>query len=148
MGRIVVGVDGSEQSAAALRWAVDEARLRGASIDAVHVYELQPTLAYGYATAPIAPEVIDQTTQGARERAGQLLDEALGAIEAGDVVIEPVLIEETGTAAALVERSRGADLLVVGSRGRGGFQELLLGSVSHQCASHALCPVVILRSAD
>jgi nucleotide-binding universal stress UspA family protein len=63
------------------------------------------------------------------------------------VEVQGVTVESRHPAQALVERSRGADLLVVGSRGRGGFKRLLLGSVSQQCAHHAECPVVIIRSA-
>lgn len=144
MGRIVVGVDGSEQSEAALRWAIDEARLRGAIVEAVHVYE-PASMVYGYAETPVPPDVIDQNAQSARQDAARLLDDVLGRVDAGEVVIEPVDVDDVGPAQVLVRRSQDAELLVVGSRGRGGFQELLLGSVSHQCANHAACPVVILR---
>lgn len=142
---IVVGVDGSDESAAALRWAVDEARLRGVGVQAVHVYQPQGTLAYGYVDAPLAPEVIDQNMQAARQSADELLAAAIGRVQTADVTIEPILVDDVGPAGALVRQSQDAELLVVGSRGRGGFQELLLGSVSHQCANHATCPVVIVR---
>lgn len=146
MGRIVVGVDGSEQSEAALRWAVDAARLRGATVEAVHAYEPMPMVGYGFAPAPVATDMVEEMAQTARQDAKRLVDEAIRRVEAGDVMVEAVAVEEVGAARALVERSRDADLLVVGSRGRGGFQELLLGSVSHQAANHAACPVVIVRN--
>lgn len=142
---IVVGVDGSEESDAALRWAIDEARLRGVGVEAVHVYQPYGTLAHGYADAPVAPDVIDQSAQVAQEDARRLLAAAIGRVEPADVPVEPIMVDDVGPARALVRQAQEAELLVVGSRGRGGFQELLLGSVSHQCANHAACPVVIIR---
>lgn len=157
MSGIVVGVDGSAESHAALRWAVEEARFRATSVEAVYVYEHTPSwLAYGYAEGiPVySPEPpADPATQqeAARGRAQRLLDEAVASLgRVDDVPISTVAIEDRRPARALVEHSKRADMLVVGSRGRGGFAELLLGSVSHQCANHAACPVVIVsqRSAE
>jgi nucleotide-binding universal stress UspA family protein len=140
-GTIVVGVDGSDGSRAALRWALEEAALRGARLEAVVTWQV-PT--YAYAGVAVMPPLAELA-----EAASASLEEAIAAVttELGDtaagVEIERVVLE--GPAAGLlVERSRDADLLVVGSRGYGGFRGLLLGSVSHQCASHAHCPVVVV----
>jgi nucleotide-binding universal stress UspA family protein len=78
-----------------------------------------------------------------REDAEKALDVALGEVDTSGVEVERVVVEGPA-GGALVEASRGAELLVVGSRGRGGFKGLLLGSVSQQCAHHAECPVVIV----
>ncbi len=140
-GRIVVGVDGSEGSRAALRFALEEAALRGAEVDAVATWQAPP---YAYTGVAVAPPVLDLS-----ESAEAALDEAVTQERAAldghtaEVVVNQVVVH--GAAApVLIERSREADLLVVGSRGFGGFRGLLLGSVSHQCASHAHCPVVVV----
>ena len=139
--RIVVGVDGSEESLAALRWALREARLRGASLEVVHAWHY-PYAAYTDITGMAAGVV----TREDLAKVGQLvLEESLRAGEAtrGDVPVRPTLVQGT-PAEALLRVAAGADLLVVGSRGRGGFTGLLLGSVSQQCAHHAPCPLVII----
>jgi nucleotide-binding universal stress UspA family protein len=138
---IVVGVDGSEQSKAALRWALDEARLRGASLRVVHAWWAYPAFVPG---APIIATEWEELRESADEFVESFVAEVLG--EPDDVEITAVAVH--GTAApALVEASQEADLLVVGSRGLGGFTGLLLGSVSQQCAHHAPCPLVIVRGA-
>ena len=136
MKRIVVGVDGSEASGAALTWAVEEARLRDAEVDAVHVWSPLTALAGGFAPAP---------AYGRDELAAArtTLDRACDAVEPGVTINR--LVEEGPVAPCLLETARGADLLVLGSRGWGGFAGLMLGSVSQQCAQHAPCPVVIVR---
>ncbi len=146
MSRIVVGIDGSEESKAALRWAIEEARYRDATVEVVHVH--QPPAMYGYPPTSLAPELLQDTEDALRRQAGQLLDEVVGAVEPGEILVERTVLQDVGAAQALVARSRGADLLVVGSRGRGGFKGLLLGSVSQQSANHAACPVVIIRGSD
>lgn len=141
-GRIVVGVDGSDGSISALRWALDEARLRGATLDVVHTWHL-PYAAYtevsGMAAGAVSREDVQQLGQ-------QMLDrsiEAAGSAVSG-VPVNPILVQ--GSAAPiLLEAAVGADLLVVGSRGHGGFVGLLLGSVSQHCAHHAPCPVVVVH---
>ena len=141
MARIVVGIDGSDHSKKALRWALDEARLRGASLHVVYAWML-PVYATGYGFAPgdlFDPKVI---SDGATEQLDKAVAEVVG--DATDVKVERKTVE--GMAAqVLVEEAAGADLLVVGSRGHGGFAGLLLGSVSQQAAQHASCPVVIIR---
>ena len=139
MERIVVGVDGSQAAREALRWAIDEAGRRDATVEAVYAWH-QPFM-NGY----IIEGEMDLGHY--EEDAQHMLDAAVDAAgDSGDVPIERKLV--TGSAAsALVEEAKGAVLLVVGSRGRGGFTGLLLGSVSQQAAHHAPCPVVIIPPA-
>ena len=141
-GRLVVGVDGADPSLDALRWTLAEAALRGATVEAVRVWQYPPLTYLPGVTAPPA-FAHDQLEAEARA----LLGEAVDVVVAEDATRVPVeqLLMEGGPVDALLQRSRGADLLVVGHRGRGGFRELLLGSVAHQCSSHAACPVVIVR---
>src|SRR6266496_298712 len=82
----------------------------------------------------------------ARGRAEELVDELLGEVGVAGVEVQPIVVQERHPADALVELSSDADLLVVGSRGRGGFHELLLGSVTHALVLHATCPVVVVSS--
>lgn len=139
MERIVVGVDGSQAAREALQWAVDEARRRNATVEAVYAWH-QPFMA-GY----MLEGELDLGHY--EEEAQEILDRAVDALkDSGDVTIERKLV--AGSAAgALVDEAKGAALLVVGSRGRGGFAGLLLGSVSQQTAHHAPCPVVIIPAA-
>jgi nucleotide-binding universal stress UspA family protein len=143
MNAIVVGVDHSPGAKAALIFAEKEARLRGATLRAVHAWQ------YGY---------IGYTgLEGAMPALGGDIKELHAAAEAAleasvrealpdsHVEIERRTIQGV-PAGVLVDESRDADLLVVGSRGHGGFVGLLLGSVSQQCAHHAECPVVIVHA--
>jgi nucleotide-binding universal stress UspA family protein len=134
-GLIVVGVDGSENSRQALVWAVEEARLRDARVRVVHAWWLYPMLT--------ADTEAPHHTDDARGAVQTFVTEILG--EEHDVEIEVVAVQGQQASAALVDAAREAELLVVGSRGAGGFSSLLLGSVSQQCAHHAPCPVVIVR---
>ncbi len=149
---VVVGVDGSAGGKAALQWSLDEARLRKTPLRIVHAW------AYGYmgATAggygyvgglgsytAVSSDVAD--LQGAAERLlDQMIEEAVG--EAEDVEIERRVVDGHA-AAVLIAAVVPGDLLVVGSRGHGGFAGMLLGSVSQQCVHHAPCPVVVVRPA-
>jgi nucleotide-binding universal stress UspA family protein len=140
--RIIVGVDGSEGSRAAFRWAIDEARYRRCPVEVVTTY--LPTYVpaapdFGY--VPLDPiDLVDEV----RKMQDSLVSEVLAAGGGPDVHVEQRLIK--GRAAdTLLEAAQTATLLVVGNRGRGGFRGLLLGSVSHQIAQHAPCPVVIIR---
>lgn len=130
--RIVVGVDGSQPSFEALEWAATEARLRGARLELLHATFYRP-------------EMLKLFPGAARDEAA-ILDEAVARVRSVEPAVE-VVARQTGppAAKALVEASEGAELLVVGSRGLGGFDELVMGSVSHQCAHHGQCPVVIIR---
>lgn len=129
--RIVVGIDGSEASDQALAWAAAEAQMTGASLE-VHT-------AYGPGYEFVTREDVRQWMQG-------LVDVALARVKslAPEVPVTGATHEDAPSK-ALVEASEGADLLVVGSRGHGGFAGLLLGSVSLHCVMHAHCSVVVVR---
>jgi nucleotide-binding universal stress UspA family protein len=138
-GRIVVGVDGSASSMAALRWAIRQAKLTGSSVDAVIAWHVPA----GYGIAPVGDGAVDFEGD-----AKQVLADALNQVtgtESGGLVRPSVV--EGRTAEVLVRAARGADLLVVGSRGHGEFTSALLGSVSHFCVHHASCPVLVIRGA-
>jgi nucleotide-binding universal stress UspA family protein len=143
---IVVGIDESDASKDALRWGIEEGRLRKAPVVALHAWEppiIPPVAAVGpVPPAPLLdlPVVIRELKEAAEELVGVVVREVAG--EGSDV--RPVAVEGAA-ASALIDAGEGADLLVVGSRGLGGFKGLLLGSVSLQVAHHAPCPVVIHR---
>jgi nucleotide-binding universal stress UspA family protein len=152
-GIVVVGVDGSAGAKAALRWAIAEARLRQARLRAVHVWTPDYAAGYlggGYASMGggygyLGADAADYVS-GMRQAAEEMLERVMAemAVEAEGVAIDRAVIE--GVAArVLVEATGPDDLLVVGSRGHGGFAGLLLGSVGQQCAHHARCPVVIVH---
>jgi nucleotide-binding universal stress UspA family protein len=141
MERIVVGVDGSEGARRALLWAMKEARLRGASIEAVNAWHV-PYLDYGAYVPAVDPAIFHAAAR-------QVLNDAVGSVDQSGLVRPIECAAAQGTAAvALFEVAKGADLLVVGARGLGGFTGLLLGSVSHQVAQHHGCPVVIVPPED
>jgi nucleotide-binding universal stress UspA family protein len=137
---IVVGVDGSEGARDALRFALEEAWVRGTSVRVVAAWHI-PVAAYGGAFVPPDPALVGQLGPEARRAAERAVEDA-GELAAG-VDVETVVREGT-PARVLLEEADNADLLVVGSRGLGGFRGLLLGSVSQQCAHHAPCPLVIV----
>jgi nucleotide-binding universal stress UspA family protein len=142
-GRIVVGVDGSPGSLHALSWAGREARLRNATLEVVAAWTY-PTLVLLVPVAPDPPAV-----KTLRKHAREMVDRALEKVT-DDVVgvnLEPRVLEGDSSA-VLLDRAKEADLLVVGSRGLGGFRGLLQGSVSQQCAQHATSPVVVVPSPD
>jgi len=140
MPMIVVGVDGSDESKAALRWALEEARLRNATVRAVYAWRDPYVLAPGFGL----PE--DFEFDALRERAVETLDAVVAEV-AGKTSHVPVegVVAEGPAGSVLVQAAEGAELLVVGSRGHGGFVGLLLGSVSQQCVTHAPCPVLVVR---
>jgi nucleotide-binding universal stress UspA family protein len=139
---VVVGVDGSEGSKRALRWALEEARLRRAELKVIRAWLYPQIGAYGAVPAELA--YVDVLRSDVQEMLDVLVDEVAG--ENPGVAIVRV-VAEGPPAQVLIEAAADADLLVVGSRGRGGFAGLLLGSVGQQCAHHASCPVVIVRDA-
>jgi nucleotide-binding universal stress UspA family protein len=143
MSLIVVGVDGSEGAQAALEWAAAEARLRGARLRAVHAWHL-PAAAYGSGgfVPPVGVTWEDDLEAAARTALDAMLDATSDQLAGIEVERH---VGEGPAATVLIEAAGDADLLVVGSRGLGGFKELLLGSVGHQSAQHAPCPVVIVR---
>ncbi len=139
--RIVVGVDGSPSSKAALAWAVRQAGLTGASVDAVIAWHYPP-MVMGVPFAPL--EVLDAAA--CSEHAAQVLNGAISeTVDPGGSVKISSTVRAGSAYEVLLDASKGADLLVVGSRGHGGFTEALLGSVSQACVHHAHCPVVIIR---
>jgi nucleotide-binding universal stress UspA family protein len=144
MNLIVVGVDRSDGAKAALAFAHEEARLRGATLRAVHAWQFGYN---GYAGFDGAVSSFGDGISELREAAAAALEATVAEAlpSPGEVTIEQRVVEGVA-GAVLIDESRSADLLVVGSRGHGGFAQLLLGSVSQQCAQHAVCPVVIVRS--
>ena len=139
--RIVVGVDGSPSSRTALAWAVRQAELTGASIEAVAAWHY-PVMTGGYAWAPASGlDDSDWSDIAAKE-----LTDAISETVGSDSPVKiSTSVQEGNAAQVLLEAADGADLLVVGSRGHGGFTGALLGSVSQHCAHHAPCPLVIVR---
>ena len=139
MAMIVVGVDGSEESKEALRWAHEEALLREASVRAVCAWHDPYLVTPGFGPPQdFAPDAL-------RERAVELLDAIIADVASYSEVHVDATVAEGRAASVLVDAADGADLLVVGSRGHGGFVGLLLGSVSQQCVTHAPCPVLVVR---
>jgi nucleotide-binding universal stress UspA family protein len=139
MNRIVVGVDGSESSKDALRWAIDEAQLHGAELIALHAWTF-PVMSGPIPFNGVVNDPIDWEAE-ARESLARTVKEVA---DGSDISVQTRLVNKAASI-ALVAASEAADLLVVGSRGHGGFAGLLLGSVGQQCAHHAHCPVVIVR---
>jgi nucleotide-binding universal stress UspA family protein len=168
VARIVVGVDASPGARRALAWAAAEARLRRAVLEVVHAFQARHLAAPFYfpsqhavpgttEDAALEPAQLEMTAtmqdraefeEVFRSRAERVLDTLLGEVQeaVGDVEVRRTVIEDRHPAEALVSVSADADLLVVGSRGLGGFTEMLLGSVSHAAVLHAVCPVVVVPS--
>ena len=148
MELIVVGVDSSASAKAALRFALEEAHLRGARVRVVHAWQFRPPYGRSVGVEGV-PLVLGANLDGYSRAASAELDAivAEAALGAGGFGIEK-RVEQGDPATVLIDQSRDADLLVVGSRGHGGFASLLLGSVSQVCAQHAACPVVIVRGRD
>lgn len=147
-GTIVVGVDGSDASSDALRWAAEEARLRSSSLVAVHAWSFvppQPIGDPGMLAMPAGdlPGQLDAESEAARISLDNAVAGILGA-DAG-VEVERKLVEgDAGE--VLVAESKEAELVVVGSHGRSGFKAAILGSVSRHVVDHAACPVVVVKT--
>ncbi|WP_327425486.1 universal stress protein (plasmid) [Streptomyces sp. NBC_01527] len=140
-GRIVVGVDGSDSSKQALRWAVRQAQLTGGVVEAVTAWDFPQ---FHGALGWLPPSSSDEAAvEGrARRELAEAIEETVGSQPPVEVRTEV----RYGTAAGvLLDAARGASMLVVGSRGLGGFSGLLLGSVAQHCTQHAACPVVVFR---
>jgi nucleotide-binding universal stress UspA family protein len=147
-GTIVVGIDGTDHAAAALRWAAEEAALRSASLVAVHAWSFVPmTTPADSGLVPMAwtetIEVLDASRDAAERVAADQVRAVLG--EDNSAVVKVV---EGGPAAVLRDAAEDADLLVVGNQGRGNLSSALLGSTSAEVADSAPCPVVIVRARD
>lgn len=143
-------MDGSESSAEAVRFAVREAAVREATVAVVHAFRLPLTEVPGpfLLEAPVGtghpPDELAAALHGHAER---VLADTLARAGVQDGAPGPErIVREGDPAAVLIEESRGADMLVVGARGSGGFAGLLLGSVADRCAHHAACPVVVVRA--
>jgi len=135
--RIVVGIDGSDSSLGALRWAAQQAALTGATLQVITTWDW-PT-SYGWA-------IPFPTGYDPAEGAKKLMDESIGTTRKEFPELPIVTdVDEGHPAPILIEASNGAELLVIGSRGHGEFTGMLIGSVSEHCATNAHCPVVIYR---
>lgn len=138
-GRIVIGIDGSEASTAALRWAAAQSRLTGCALDLVSVYSPAAEVAYGFGTAGFSALSLDELDKAARE----LLDEARALLPADlDAAVTTATVCDASASRALTQASAGATLLVVGAHRRIGFG--MLGSTAVACLKHAKTPVVVV----
>jgi nucleotide-binding universal stress UspA family protein len=161
MGRIVVGVDGSEDSKAALRWALGEAARHGDDITAVYVYGLSdehnPFLAAysSFASSSSARQTAGDATRWQEERAEATHRQAEGVLasvvnevrdEGSQVAVDPIVTPGGRPARTLLDQAKDCDLLVLGARGRGGFRGPRLGSIAEKCVRHADCSVMVIRA--
>ena len=137
--KIIVGVDGSPSSNAALEWAAQEAEIRGSTLELIHAWNY-PNLGYeGYVAV----------LEDFEKDASALLDEVVAFVRKNYPKLQLVSSLIQGpTAQTIMDRAKEADMVVVGSRGRGGFSALLLGSVGQQLVHHCPAPVVIIHLAD
>jgi nucleotide-binding universal stress UspA family protein len=149
-GTIVVGVDGSDASRVALRWAAEEARLRSAHLVAIHAWSFVPVAPLGDAGVLAMPAGdLPGQLEAESEAATTTLDEALAeAVSEGSGIEVDRRVVEGDAGEVLVAEAAKADLVVVGSHGRTGLKAALLGSVSRHVVDHATCPVVVVKSAD
>ena len=143
-----MGVDGSDASQEALRWAAEEARLRSVPLVAVHAWSFVPPQPIGDPGMLAMPAGDLPGQLGAESDAARIaLDGAVEDVLGADAEVERKLVEgDAGE--ALVAESGSAQLVVVGSHGRSGFKAALLGSVSRHVANHAACPVVVVKTSD
>jgi nucleotide-binding universal stress UspA family protein len=166
---IVVGVDGSPGARGALAWAATEARLRQAVLRVLYAYRVHGSAFHDYdpiehsVAARAGDRVTPESQPSQRDLPGTMpgrarvedafqneaddfLDSLLGEFEEAltGIDVQRSVINDRHPAKALLDEARDADLLVVGSRGHGGFSELMLGSVSHSVVLHAVCPVVVV----
>jgi len=137
---VLVGVDGSPQSGAALKYAVAEANRRGARLRVVSTYFPEYSLHGRTQPLSVSEAAIEVDVEAQIRR---MVEEAL----AGNAVAPPVeiVVAAGPPAGVLIDMSGEVDVLVVGHRGRGGFASMLLGSVGLQCVLHANCPVIVVR---
>jgi nucleotide-binding universal stress UspA family protein len=149
-GSIVVGLDGSPPSLAALRFAAEEAELRNAQLVAVHAWTFVSQAAVVDPGMIPVPDVDYVGQLGAERDAAQAeLDAAItAAFPSGPPVEVEVRLVEDSAPDALVAEGEGADLIVVGSSGKSGLASALLGSVSRHVVSHARCPVVVVKATE
>jgi nucleotide-binding universal stress UspA family protein len=142
--RIVVGVDDSEQAAAALRWALAEAVLRHATVEVVHAWS-PPVSALPFGATLHLRANEGEIDALARASVDELVDSALAEMDQQPPEVLRTILPGA-PALTLVEVAESADLLVVGSHGRTGLSRLVIGSVAMACVQHAPCPVVVVRT--
>lgn len=140
---IVVGFDGSDHSQTALNWAIDEARQRKGQLRLVTAWNKPPMAWYPAVLETAAGEIAAE--ESAEQIAGTLQAEALKSAAAEGVAATGQIVHSDSPASAILDAAQDADLVVVGSRGHGGFPALHLGSVSTQVINHAPCPVLVVR---
>lgn len=147
MGIIVVGLDGSDASRAALAWTLAEARLRGSTVRAVHAWQI-PAMGSGEAPWAMIPpgSYVDVAADDIEKAAHEALDREIEDANAVGVTVERY-VEEGSAADVIVEASRDAELIVVGTRGRGAVATLVLGSTSQHVIHNAQRPVVVVPGA-
>ena len=138
---IVVGIDGSDTASLAARWAAREADIRGADLLVICAWSI-PVDGFGFAGVAFSEDIFKSFLATAEGHLADAADQARAISKGLNVTTKAI---EGQAATVLLHAARDADLLVVGSRGRGGFRGLLLGSVSQQCVDHAPCPVVVVR---
>lgn len=138
---IVIGFDGSKQSRSALEWAIEECRYRDAELRVVTVWNKAPMSWYPALLETAAGEIVAEDSP--EQQAKALSADAAQAATGVNVVTQTV--QNDSAASAILDAAQGADLVVVGSRGHGGFAGLHIGSVSSQVAGHAPCPVLVVR---
>ena len=136
-GKIVVGVDGSASSQQALRWAARQARLTGAELHAISAWDYPTTPEWAFVL-----ETGDRWSENARK---DVDDAVTASLDPDDAERVQRSVVQGYPARALLDAAADADLLVVGSRGRGGMVGMLLGSVSQHAVTNARCPVVVVR---
>ncbi|MEW1805497.1 universal stress protein [Pseudarthrobacter sp. NPDC080039] len=141
---IVVGFDGSENSQAALDWAMDEARQRNGRLRLVTAWNRPPMAWYPAVLETAAGEIAAE--ESLERIAHTLQGEAVKSAEDNGVTATGQLVGTHSPATAILDAAKDADLIVVGSRGHGGFPGLHLGSVSTQVVNHAQCPVLVVPS--
>jgi nucleotide-binding universal stress UspA family protein len=141
-GPVVVGVDGSPQSLRALRWAAEEARRWEAPLTLVWAWE--PSLVHELASAagPGDEAGVERAARGAADGLDRVVADAAATLDG--LAVERRVVRGRPVS-VLLQESEDAAMLVVGARGQGGFEKLLLGSVSEQCVHHATGPVVVVR---
>ena len=136
MTTVLVGTDGSANATAALQWALDYARRDGATLRVIHIWH------YPYAASE-AGAMMSPPAQVFEEGAQAMLDGALNSLDTTGVIVETA-VRQGDVAHVLLEEAKGADLLVVGARGHGGFAGMILGSVATHCSRHARIPTVVV----
>lgn len=143
MSGIIVGIDGSARSRTALEWAIGEAAVRHTPLTVLTVHQAVA----GFYTSTVAYPGDEDLTNQARELAQKETDDVLGQVDEGSRPPSVTVRAASGLPAEeLLKAAADMDMIVVGSRGAGGFSRLLLGSVSTQVAHHAHCPVVVIPS--